>query len=210
MAPATSALEDRLRQLADPGVDEQLKARMAEAETGNGAERAAAMVARMVAGEAGGPSVRRRGHFNRWLRLSAHAVGPTLPLVAALGARDLLQHPERRRPRLLILALGVPDEALIERVEAAMKRAAVPPERVLVLTDSLLFPQLRALGVGFELLPAHVAKDASSDGREIAGLRRRVRLLTAGRRPLSAVSIGDHGAEIIGASESSTSSPETA
>ncbi len=198
---ADEHLEERLRQLADPGVDRQLKSRMAEAATGNGAARAAAMVVRMVAGRAGGPEVRRRGHLNRWLRLSAHAVGPTLPLVAALGARDLLRHPERRRPRLLILALGVADDALISRIKAAMARAAVPPDRVLVLTDSLLFSQLRALGVGFELLPRHLAADASTDGREVEALRRRVRLLTAGRRPLEAVSIGLHGSRIIGATD---------
>ena len=139
---ADERLEDRLRQLADPGGDEELEARMAEVTTDNGAERAAAMVARMVMGEAGGPSVRRRGRFNRWLRLSAHAVGPTLPLVGAFGARDLLQHPERRRPRLLILALGVPEDELIGRIEAEMERVrSVKPERVLVLTDALLFPQ---------------------------------------------------------------------
>lgn len=199
---ADEHLEDRLRELAYPGVDEDLKVRMSEVATDNGADRAAAMVVRMVAGEAGGPDARRRSHFNRWLRLSAHAVGPTLPLVAALGARDLLQHPERRRPRLLILALGVPDDVLMGRIERAIARAGVQPERVLVLTDSLLFAQLRSLGVGFELLPSQLANDASADDREIAGLRRRVRLLTAGRTPLSAVSIGDHGAEIIGSTTS--------
>ena len=207
---ADERLEERLRQLAKPGVDEQLKARMAAAATGNGAVRAAAMVARMVVGEAGAPLVRRRGHFNRWLRLSAHAVGPTLPLVAALGARDLLQHPERRRPQLLILALGVPEDVLTSRIKAAMARADIAPERVLVLTDSLLFRQLRSLGVGFELLPPLLGDDSLPAGQDIAALMRRVRLLTAGRRPSKAVSIGEHGAAIIGATDDLDSPSESA
>lgn len=207
---ADEHLEERLRELADPDVDIGLRARMQEEFPGNGAHRAAAMVARMATGEPSAPAVRRRGRINRWLRLSAHAVGPTLPLVLTLGARDLWEHPERRRPTLLILALGLPDEGVIARVRGAVAAAAIPAERVLVVTDSLRFSELRGLGVGFELLPPYVTAEASPDGRRLDALRRRVNLLVAGRRPLRAISIGLYGAEILGVPDTMASPREGA
>ena len=155
----------------------------------------------MAAGEASAPAVRDRGRFNRWLRLAAHRVGPSTPLVAAIGARDLLRNPERRRPYLLILALGLPDAEVIERVRKAVVAGRVPPERVLVVTDSLRFAELRALGVGFELLRTPSQPDGRPIGPELERMRRRVRLLTAGRRPLRAVSLGGLGSELLGLPE---------
>jgi hypothetical protein len=149
----------------------------------------------MLAGSPAAPKVRDRRRFNRWLRLSSHAVGPSLPLVAALGARDLLRPPERRKPYLAILAVGVPESEPIARTEDA--RGDTPPERVLVLTDSLAFGDLRRLGVGFELLPPWPRPgDPGRPSRE--DVRRRVEILLAGRRPLRAVSIGSAGPELLG------------
>ncbi len=159
----------------------------------NGAWAAADLVVDMAAGVSRAPRVRERGPLNRWLRLSAHAVGPTLPLVLALGARDLASHPERRSPRLVVLALGVPPEELAARLREAI--GDEDPARVLVLTDSLDFSTLREIGVGFELMPTPGARPHEV---EVEAMRGRAALLLRGRKPLRATSIGVLGEALMG------------
>ncbi len=190
-----AALEDRLRELADPARAADLAAACVRVFPGNGAGDAADLVVRMLAGERPAPDVRDRGRFNRWLRLSSHRVGPSLPLVAAHGLREKARNPERRSPYLAILALGIPPEELTGRIGATI--GELPPERVLVLTDSTAFGELRALGVGFELLPPW-PEPGTRPAATADDLRARVRLLLAGRRPLRAVSIGEHGEDLLG------------
>ncbi|KAA0265170.1 MAG: hypothetical protein EDQ89_13445, partial [Acidobacteria bacterium] len=189
------ALEDRLAELADPARADALARACSRAFPGNGAADAADLVVRMVGGERPAPRVRDRRRLNRWLRLSSHRVGPSLPLVAALGARDLARHPERRSPYLAVLAMGVPAGELATRLTAAT--ADLPRERVLVLTDSTDFATLRRLGVAFELLPRWPDRGRRA-GAGPEEIRARVRVLLAGRRPLRALSVGQHGAELLG------------
>jgi len=193
------ALGERLAELADPGLAAELAAGCERVDPGNGAGDAADLVVRMVAGERPATPVRDRGRFNRWLRLASHRYGPSLPLVLAVGARDLIRSPERRRPYLAVLALGVPSGELTARIEAAI--GDLPPGRVLVLTDSLRFGELRRLGVGFELLPSWPVP-GRAPVTALADLRARVRLLLAGRNPLRAVSVGAHGHELLDLDES--------
>lgn len=188
-------LESRLEQLCNPEVAADLRRRCLEAWPGNGAGRAAELVAALAAGGGAAPAVRERGHLNRWLRLSSHSLGPTLPLVLALGGRDLARHPERRAPRLVVLALGVPGDELLPRLERAS--GGEDRRRVLVLTDSLAFGELRAAGYGFELLPSP-ADGTRLPGPELERLRRRVELLVRGRTPLRAISIGAHCGDLLG------------
>jgi len=187
-------LEERVRELREPGTAARLRERCQELPAGNGATSAAALVDAVARGASQAPRVRDRGRFNRWLRLSSHRVGPTLPLVLALGARDLLRHPERRAPRLAVLAIGVTDDELMPRVRRAI--GGEEPGRVLVLTDSLRFAELRELGVGFELIPSG---DEDLHGPETIAARteERVRLLLHGRTPLRVVSVGGHGAGLV-------------
>ncbi len=186
------ALEERIEELADLARGAELREACARAFTVNGAAEAAEAVVALAAGEPAGPPVRDRGRLNRWLRLSSHPVGPTLPLVAALGARDLLRHPERRAPRLGILALGVPDEELIPRLEEAI--GGIDPARVLVLTDSLAFGELRRLGVAFERMPVGEPVHEATLER----LRDQASALLYGRKPLRIRSIGRWGEEVLG------------
>lgn len=93
-----------------------------------------------------------------------------------------------------MLALGVPAGELNERLRDAI--GDLPPERVLVLTDTMAFVELRRLGVGFELLPPWPGAGAAA-AVSAADIRARVRLLLAGRRPLRAVSVGEHGADLL-------------
>jgi UDP-N-acetylglucosamine--N-acetylmuramyl-(pentapeptide) pyrophosphoryl-undecaprenol N-acetylglucosamine transferase len=186
-----SSLEERIAELCDPGRGAELRAASERAFPGNGAGAAAGVVAAVAGGKPGRESIRDRGPLNRWLRLSSHPVGPTLPLVLALGARDLLRHPERRSPRLVVLALGVPDGELIPRLRRAI--GGEDPARVLVLTDSLAFAEMRGLGVAFERIPV-----ASTHEAGLALLHDRAATLLRGRRPLRAVSIGRWGPEVLG------------
>lgn len=194
------ALGERVEELCDPARAEELAAGCERAFGENGAWAAADMVAGVAAGTSRAPQVRSRGPFNRWLRLSSHAVGPTLPLVLALGARDLATHPERRAPWLLVLALRVPPEELAERLRAAI--GGEDPRRVLVLTDSLDFATLRGLGVGFELLEL---PEGRLHEQRIERIRERAALLLRGRKPMRARSIGVLGAELIGHDEGEAS-----
>ena len=191
-------LDERIGRLCDPGVGASLRERCEERFPGNGAAEAAALVAALAEGRSTAPPTRRTGRFNRWLRLSAHPVGPTLPLVMAMGGRDLLRHPERRSPRLLVLALGVAPGELVARLEAAM--GGTERGRVLVVTDSFDFAALRELGVGFEHLPAMPGGRRPTDP-EMTRLAARLRLLIRGRKPLRALALGDAAAELLGVSE---------
>lgn len=199
--PGDPALEARLTELLDPAVGSRLATRSRDAfGSGTGAERAADLVAAMAAGRTRAPAVRNRGRFNRWLRLSSHPVGPSLPLSQALGARDLLRHPERRRPLLVVLALGVPSGEIGDRVAASLAEAAVPASRALVLTDGFEFAPLRSLGVGFERVPGRTFPDGHVERERARGQAlHRAQVLLAGRRPLRAVSIGEWGADLLGA-----------
>ena len=201
----SSGLEHAVESLCEPETAAALRRRCAERFPGNGAADAAALVAGLITGRAHAPGVRNRGRFNRWLRMSAHPVGPTLPLVLALGGRDLLSHPERRAPRLLVLALGLADAELPARLRAAI--AGEQPERVLVITDSYDFAALRALGVGFEHLAALPAGRAPTDP-ELGRLAQRLRLLVRGRKPIRAVALGPVAAELLGVPELSGPAPE--
>ena len=58
--------------------------------------------------------------------------------------------------------------------------------------------ELRRLGVGFELLPGAPVAGRSPIGPELERMRRRLRLLMRGRRPLRAVSVGALGDELLG------------
>ena len=200
-----ASLDERVAELSDPAVAGSLRERCREVFPGNGAAAAAALVSDLARGASTAPRTRRGGRLNRWLRLSAHPVGPTLPLVLALGGRDLLRHPERRAPRLLVVALGLGAGELVPRLEAAI--GAEEPARVLVITDSLDFAALRELGVAFEHLPP-LAPEARPTDPEASRLHARLRLLTRGRKPIRAVALGAVAAELLGVRELSEPLPE--
>lgn len=190
-------LDVRALELCDPETGARLRRRCQQAFPGNGAAAAAALVAAMARGEGNAPRVRDRDRLRRWLRLSAHPVGPTLPLVLALGGRDLLRHPERRAPRLLVVALGRhgAGQDLTELLRAAI--GGEDPARVLVVTDSLDFAGLRRLELGFEHLPPPPAGVRLTPSG-LDALRDRLRLLTRGRTPMRAIAIGPLAAELLG------------
>lgn len=162
--PEDEELTSELEALLDESARDSMRAACRNAWPGNGAPEAARLVARLAAGERLGQHVQRvrnRGRFNRWLRLSSHRVGPSLPLALGLTARDLVRHPERRRPKGIVYALGQPERDFATEVAEAVKSLGVPRDRVMVITDSLEFAALRRLGVAFHRIPA--AKELGLD-----------------------------------------------
>ena len=171
--PGDPALEDELGALLDGAERERLRRGCAERFTGNGAADAATVVARLAAGGNAGPAIAPPSRLERWLRMSSHPVGPSLPLALGLTARDLVSHPERRRPRRLLLALGVPAGELGHELSRRLAAGGVPAGRVLVVTDSLEFAALRESGVAFARIAVPEAGGPGSDpgeGGEAAAL----------------------------------------
>lgn len=151
------AIAVELGPLLDPGERARMRAGCKRAFGENGAVEAAALVAATAGGAAVGPRVRDRSRLQRWIHQSSHPVGPSLPLAYGLTARDLLRHPERRRPQALVSALAavapLRAKEFERRLGSALAALGVPADRVLVITDSLELALLRRLGVGFERIP---------------------------------------------------------
>ncbi len=152
--PEAAGLEEALGELLDPARRVRLADRCRELARPNGAVAAAQLVAALASGAPPQPAVRDSSRMRRWLHSSSHPVGPSLPLALALTARDLLGHPERRKPRGVILALEVDPESFEHELSAAIDSLAVDRGRVLVITDSLDFAAMRRLGVGIQRLPS--------------------------------------------------------
>lgn len=147
-------LGDRLERLLDPALRDRLAKAAIERFPGNGAAQAAAIVSELADGNRPPRSTRSRSPLNRWLRLSSHRAGPSLPIAIALTIRDHVYHPERGRPLGVVYALGQPERDFATELEAAIDSLELPRERIMVITDSLDFATLRRLGVAFQRLPA--------------------------------------------------------
>jgi UDP:flavonoid glycosyltransferase YjiC (YdhE family) len=186
--PDDPGLERALDRLADDEARGAVAARLSEHEFANGAVEAAEWLTRLAAGEpvagegARGPKRSALGAWaTRWRTFFASA-----PATAVRLGRQIATQP---RPRTLVFALGMRGAELERGVSEALARTPDPPQKVLVVTDSLELGRLRALGVGVEHVPA-----AGERQPELAGgdyddfLRRRLELILAERpRPARVV-----------------------
>jgi UDP:flavonoid glycosyltransferase YjiC (YdhE family) len=205
--PEAPEIERRLDELLDPDGRQAIAARLRELEVGDGAAEAAAFLVELAATErTGGPGLTRWQRWRRHPLRSAREAAPfaaRLPVnLASLGWQTLTAPPP---PRTVALAFGVGTAELEPELERALARTPDPPERVLVVTDSLDFGPLRAAGVGIEHVPgpgtrqAKLAAEAATPapagngaGEWEAFARRRVELILAERRrPRRALAIGD-------------------
>ena len=178
------AKRERMLDPAERGAIRHRRGTLAPAE---GAAQAAAWLAGLAAPEpcdgsktssAGTESARRGGARDfrrRWGSFFA-----SLPDTAVRLGRQQLTQP---RARALVVAVGVPDDDVVEAVRAAIAEAGQPPERTVVITDALgELGALRALGTGVEHVPASGSRQA-----ELAGgtyeefVRRRLELIRAER-----------------------------
>jgi UDP-N-acetylglucosamine--N-acetylmuramyl-(pentapeptide) pyrophosphoryl-undecaprenol N-acetylglucosamine transferase len=197
--PAAPELEGELERLLDPAEREEIAIRLAALPTPDGAREAADWLVELADPSLDDLALSERQRA-RGRRYSWHLPGgsPREALeflarvprgVAALG-KQLLTSP--RPPRTVILALGLGGEELEAAVAGALARTPDPPERVLVITDSLDFAPLRRAGVGFEHVPARDELQARVAGGDYDSfLRRRLSLILAERRrPRRTITIG--------------------
>lgn len=167
--PADASLERQLERLLAADECERIAVRCRGAFVGGGAGRAAAEIEAILGGRPARPPIPDPDPLRRWWRMSAHRVGPSLPLAAALTARDLIRHPERRRPLAVILAFEVDPEAFERRVRELLGRIDAPAGRVLAVTDHHDLAPLRELGVGIHRAPA--AAEVGLAGDDVAYAR---------------------------------------
>lgn len=193
--PGDDQLEAELEALLDAGTRAEIREACGAAYERNGATQAAKLVAGLAQGKKPQPSVRTKGWLRRWLRYSSHPVGPSLPLALALTARDHIYYPERGRPRGIVYALGQPESDFRAELEQAIDSLGVPPERVMVVTDSFDFATLRQLGVAFQRLPSAPELGMSFDDRAYRELlERRFDLALSswhGRWPMRRIGTGN-------------------
>jgi hypothetical protein len=217
--PDDPALERRLDPLLDPERRRAMRERLGQVRPSNGAADAARWLEGLVgeAPVAAGPGGRgsgagrgsggdqrpggarrpRRRPPGARLRRGAAWLASVPRTLARLGGQ-LVSMP---RPRTLVVALGVADEELGRRLGAVLSEAPDPPERVLVVTDSLRLGALRGAGVAVEQVPGPAERQAELAGGDYESfLRRRLGLVLAQRPRLRrAIAIGDVPAELLDA-----------
>ena len=185
-------VEAKLDELLDPASLADMRERLAKGPA-NGAGPAARWL-EVLATAPKGP----RTPVSRWRKYarapgrSIRAAAPfaaRLPLHAAAFVKQTVQRPP---PRTVILALGVEAGSMDGVLADALARTPDPPERVLVVSDSLELGVLRAAGVGHEHIPAAgeaQARLAGGSYEEFA--RARLALIRAERRaPRRTLAVG--------------------
>ena len=100
----------------------------------------------------------------------------TLPRTIARLIGQTLSLP---RPRTIVLAFGASERAIL----AAIEGADDPPERVLVVTDSLAIGEVWRAGTGVEHIPGPDERQAALSERDYAEFRRRRLGLILAHRP---------------------------
>jgi hypothetical protein len=102
-----------------------------------------------------------------------------------------------QRPTTIVLGFGADEGAIRD----ALGRAAEPPERILLVTDSLAIGDVWRAGTGVEHIPAAGERQAELAGADYAAFRRRrLGLILAGRpRFRNAIPAGDVPPELVDA-----------
>ena len=195
--PQDERIEERLGGLLDAGRRESMRRRLAELRPQNGAGDAAAWVQELAvaAGRRSGSSPRasqRPARFGSWAR--AWVFVRTLPRTLTRLAR---QTAVAAGPRVIVLAFGAEEGAIRD----ALGRAAEPPERILLVTDSLAIGDVWRAGTGVEYVPAAGERQAELAGAAYADFRRRrLGLILAGRPRLRrAIAVGEVPGDLVAA-----------
>ena len=206
--PADPQLERRLEALLDPDRRRAIRDRLDEQRPANGAADAARWLEEVVGrpsaaaagGAAGAPNRGRRPSppsLGSRLRRAATWVASLPRTLARLGSQSV----SLPRLRTLVVALGVEGEELERGVGAALEGTPDPPERVLVVTDSLAIGSLRRRGVAVEHVPAANERQATLAGGDYGPfLRRRLGLILAQRpRFRRALAVGEVPGDLLAA-----------
>lgn len=179
--PDDPALEEALDHLLDPQARSIVVNGLEAHRLPNGAVEAAHWLGELArgaapdAGAGGSPKGSPvRAWARRWRTFFASA-----PATAMRLGRQVVTQP---RPRTLIFALGLRGEELERGVQATRRQTPDPPERTLVVTDSLELGPLRRMGVGVEHVPAPGERQAELAGGDYEDfLQSRIGLILAER-----------------------------
>jgi UDP:flavonoid glycosyltransferase YjiC (YdhE family) len=194
--PGSPGLEQTLEMMLDPDERRRMKVRLGRLEVADGAAQAAHWLSTLAATERRpGPRRSRLGRYLADPLGSARAAAPVISRAPRNLGAIAVQTVTRRPPRTVVLALGLEPGALERELPGALERTPDPPERVLVVTDSLELAPLRRAGVAFEHVPARGQMQALVGGDDYDSfLRRRLSLILAERpRPRRALAIGEGG-----------------
>jgi hypothetical protein len=203
--PGDPGLERRLEVLLDQDRRRAMRDRLDELRPANGAADAARWLEEVV-GHSAGAAGRAPGAPNRGRR--PPALGPGLRravtwvasvprTLARLGSQSVALP----RLRTLVVALGVEGEELERGVGVALEQIPDPPQRVLVVTDSLAISSLRRAGVAVEQVPAPGERQVALAGGDYGPfLRRRLGLILAQRpRFRRALAVGEVPDDLLAA-----------
>ncbi len=187
--PWDERISDRLGELLDAGRRREMARRLAELRPPNGAAEAARWLEELLrraspAGTRATPGAEpppARTRTRRRPALGARAArawvfARTLPRTLARLAAQTLTLP---RPRTLILAFGASEPEIL----AAVEHAEDPPERILVVADSLAIGAAWRAGTGVEHVPGPGERQAELSGLGYGEFRRRRLELILAHRP---------------------------
>jgi UDP:flavonoid glycosyltransferase YjiC (YdhE family) len=194
--PEDEALEARLGELLDADVRASVARALDELPAGDGARDAAEWLTGLVEGEGSGAQADVRlespdspvlatTRLGPALSVTAELfkrVGPRLPLIVARRAKARITDPPPPPAKLAAVALGMPPEELISSLRGLARDEGVEPHRLLAITDSLDFTELRRAGFAFEYVPSPERAAAITDEPYPRFAERRIRAILAGRR----------------------------
>jgi UDP:flavonoid glycosyltransferase YjiC (YdhE family) len=198
--PDAGDLVEKLEALLDPSKRGEIAANLAALPAASGAADAAAWLGEL----AGTERVPRpgRSRLRRYLADpvgSAKAVAPVLRRAPRNLGGIAWQTITRRPPRTLVLALGLAPGGLERELPGTLAAVNDPPERVLVVTDSLELAPLRRAGVAFEHVPGpgELASIVGGDDYD-SFVQRRLALILAERpAPRLSIAIGAAGETVL-------------
>jgi UDP:flavonoid glycosyltransferase YjiC (YdhE family) len=189
--PRDERITDRLNELLDTDRRRAMRGRLQELRPENGAEEAAGWLEGLLAAtpkvlsgakpalSAGNApfDVRARRRSRRRAQAARGWVFVrTLPQTIARLIAQTISLP---RPRTLVLAFGATESAILDAIELAQD----PPERVLVVTDSLAIGEVWRAGTGVEHIPGPGERLAALSGLAYDEFRRRRLGLILAHRP---------------------------
>jgi UDP:flavonoid glycosyltransferase YjiC (YdhE family) len=192
--PGDERIEQRLGELLDPDRRRAMREKLQELRPENGAAEAARWL-QELAGDPEGPSrpaPRRTARPVRWgSPARAWVFVRTLPQTVTRLVRQTVSLP---RPRTVILAFGADQPG----VQDALERTSDPPERMLVVTDSLAIGDVWRAGTGVEHIPGPRERQAELAGGDYETFRRRRLGLILAHRPRfrHAFDVGDVPADL--------------
>jgi UDP:flavonoid glycosyltransferase YjiC (YdhE family) len=197
---AGEAVDGSIDRLIDPAERARMGARLDEVRPPNGAPEAAAWLEQLASAPAKPrPGVSRWRKYARSPARSARAAAPFVARLPVHGAAFVKQTIQRPAPRTVVLALGVEPGGMEAVLAEGLRSTPDPPERVLVVTDSMELGELRKAGVGYEHVPGPSGAQARLGGvpYEAFALERLRLILAERRKPRRVLAVGDSGEELL-------------